>query len=488
MLHLRRTLIFTLLALVACVTPAFAHDIASRPAVVIDTDMGLDDVVTLAMALQSPHIDIVAIVACEGVSSRERGVEHLERMLNLFNRREIPLYASADVGSAKDPPPFRSFAENAVAKALPSEVKPLYQPFTPDAFVLPSKKTIILILGPLTNLATALTTNPEIKNGIAAVVVAGGPKPEESWNLRYDPEAFDTVRRAGPAIKFIAQGIASRKPEAWAEGDLAFGQQTSIGESFWIRLLADPTVRTHYCQSFPQLHDELAFLYLLDESGFDSTGEAGVFIPKDRKALINLFVHSICNGRQHKERVVFVEDSFPAGIFQADVRKRMDRIIARNGKDEWFAQTLMNELHEHLGAYSVIGVKMGLRAAELLNAPQHAMTVESHCAARPPVSCLNDGIIVATGCTPGRTLFQHVPGPKGSTRVTFSYNGRQITLALKSEYEERIRSGIQTLLKGHSLAEQAYWDGVRALGLDIWENWHRRDIFETMKESESGRK
>jgi pyrimidine-specific ribonucleoside hydrolase len=486
MLHPPRTLIFTLLALVACATPAFAHDIASCPAVVIDTDMGLDDVVTLAMALQSPHIDIVAIVVCEGVSSRKKGVEHLERLLDLFNRREIPLYAPADVGPTKDPPPFRPFAENAVARALPSDVEPLHQPFTPDAYVLPSKKTVILTLGPLTNLAAALTSNPGIKNGVATVVVAGTPKPEESWNLRYDPGAFDTVRKAGLAIKFIAQGTASHKPEAWADGNPAMGQRTSIGESFWIRLLEDPSVRRHYCQGFPQWHDELVFLYLLDESGFDPAGEAGVFTPKDREALINLFVHSICNGRQHKERVVFVEGLLPAGIFQADVRKRMDRIIAKNGEGEWLAQILTSELHEHLGAYSVIGVKMGLRAAELLNAPQHAMTVGSHCAAHPPVSCLNDGIIVATGCTPGRTLFTHIPGPRGSTQVTFSYNGRRITLALKSEYEERIRSEIQTLLKRNTLAEQAYWDGVRALGLDIWENWHRRDIFETLKESESG--
>ncbi len=48
---------------------------------------------------------------------------------------------------------------------------------------------------------------------------------------------------------------------------------------------------------------------------------------------------------------------------------------------------------------------MGLRAAELLNAPPHAMTIVSSAPPTQPVSCLNDGLLVATGSTPGRGLF-----------------------------------------------------------------------------------
>ena len=100
--------LFGLVCLVAA--PTAAHDVGDYTPVVIDSDMGLDDVVTLAMALQSPQANIAAIVACEGVASREKGAEHLERMLWLFNRKEIPLYAAVKSKRAGRAPPFRPFA------------------------------------------------------------------------------------------------------------------------------------------------------------------------------------------------------------------------------------------------------------------------------------------------------------------------------------------------------------------------------------------
>jgi hypothetical protein len=121
---------------------------------------------------------------------------------------------------------------------------------------------------------------------------------------------------------------------------------------------------------------------------------------------------------------------------------------------------------------------MGLRAAELLNAPQHAMTIVSSAPADQPVSCLNDGLLVSTGSTPGRGLFSHSPGPPGTVEASFAYNGRTVELRLKDEYRARIRTVIRGLLEQHTLEDDDYWDGVRELGLDIWQSWHRRDLFE----------
>jgi pyrimidine-specific ribonucleoside hydrolase len=165
-------------------------------------------------------------------------------------------------------------------------------------------------------------------------------------------------------------------------------------------------------------------------------------------------------------------------MLQEDVRERRDAIIAANGEDEWFAMLLLNELHAHLGAYSILGVKMGLRAAELLNAPPHSVVVVSRAPATQPVSCLNDGLLVGTGSTPGRGLFVHEPGAAGTVEASFAYNRRRVTLRLKDDYRDRIRARIGELLGQYSLADQGYWDGVRVFGLEIWQDWHRRDLFE----------
>ena len=222
-------------------------------------------------------------------------------------------------------------------------------------------------------------------------------------------------------------------------------------------------------------------MYLVDETLFWGKGSDDYWVPNSRAGINNLFTRLLIDGRQGKDRVVFVEGSLPDGVLQKDVRDRKAGIIEKNGQTEWFAQLLMNEMHEHLGAYSVIGVKMGLRAAELLNAPQHGMRVISHIKPGPPASCLNDGVIVATGCTPGRALYSYEPREPATIAVSFECNGRRIMLELKEEYRLKIRNRIKELLEKHTLEDHEYWHGVRESGLDIWENWHRRDLFEVIE-------
>ena len=468
--------LFGLVCLVAA--PTAAHDVGDYTPVVIDSDMGLDDVVTLAMALQSPQANIAAIVACEGVASREKGAEHLERMLWLFNRKEIPLYAAVKSKRAGRAPPFRPFAEEAVGRALPEKTAPFRRPFLPEAYVTGGEKTVILVLGPLTNLAAALMLKPEISQGIERVIVSGSPEANANWNMRYDPEALAAVKASGVRLTFVVpRPEGGQKPESWREGELAIGQATSIGEGLVKRLLADGLVRKHYLERLRSFQDELVFLYYADPLLFSECDDGNVFAPRNGHAIIHLLTRFISYGRQHKTRVILGERPLPDNVLQNDVRERRARLIANNGDEEWFAQLLVNELHQHLGPYSVIGAKMGLRAAELLNAPQHAMKVVSHTDAHPPFSCLNDGVIVSTGSTPGRGLFTHVPGPPGSVTVAFTYNGRGVTLTVRDEYRQKIKDEIRRLRERYTLENHEYWDEVRRLALDIWENWHRRGLF-----------
>jgi len=407
-------------------------------------------------------------------------------MLDEFNRSDVPLYSRASIGTVKTAPEVRRFAEEAIDKALRGGLRdPL--PFTPKAYVdKRGAKTTVLALGPLTNLAAALKDG-SARNGIARIMVQGPPDAEKNWNLRYDPEAFAAVRDSGIRVQFIESGPAAVKPEGWRSGGPT-GQGTSMGEALVSRLLDEPGFRQHYTQGvFANLTDELLVLACVDhdlfETGITAPGSIASLRPKDRDGIASLFAALLSEGRQAKDRVILADGSLPDAILQPDVRHRKAGIIAKNGETEWFAQLLMNELHEHLGSYSIIGAKMGLRAAELLNAPQHGMQVVSYSAAQPPVSCLNDGIIVATGSTPGRALFRHESGPAGSTRVSFSYNGRQISLAVKDEYRKKAQATISGLLKTHTLEDPEYWDGVRKASLEIWENWHRRDLFDVANRS-----
>jgi inosine-uridine nucleoside N-ribohydrolase len=461
---------------VGIAAPSVAHDEGARDPVVIDTDLGIDDAVALSMALQDPDLDVAAVVASEGVAAASTSNEQLALLLDYFNRADVPLFKAMD-GPSRQEPECRARAAAVIGRALSESSQRGGRPFSAQAYGVEGFRSTILVLGPLTQLAAALKSDPEISHRIARIVVAGDPERSDSWNMSWDPEAVTLVRTSGVPTVFVRPGTHSTKPDEWYGTSLTGGQGTSLAEELLNRLLNTADARTHYLKTLPRFHDELAVLFLMRPELFTQVAD-GVVEPEESHRVAEAITDALSRGRQRKDRVVFVEGPLPADILQPDVEARRDAIIAANGPDEWFAQLLLNELHEHLGAYSIIGVKMGLRASELLNAPQHTMTIVSAAPPAQPVSCLNDGLLVSTGSTPGRGLFRHVPGPPGTVKATFEYNGRALTLRLKDEFRARIRSTIQDLLARYTLEDDAYWDGVRELGLEIWQDWHRRDLFE----------
>ncbi len=470
------------MVLLSIASPCLAHDEGARNPVVIDTDLGIDDTVAIAMALQSPDLEVAAVVASEGVAAPATATEQLARLLDYFNRADVGLFSAMDRPSTVQPA-CRIRAAAVIDGALPEPPRLDPEPHTPQAYTVDGHRSTVLALGPLTQLAAAFRDAPEISRRIDRIIVAGDPERGDSWNLAWDPDAVNAVRQAGVPMVFVRPGANAAKPATWYVSGLTGGQKTSLGEVLLERLLATDDARAHYLQKLTDFHDELAVLFLMRPELFTEADD-GIVQPFDGQQAADAIGAALSRGRQRKDRVVFIDGPLPSTVLQPDVRERRDTILAHNGPDEWFAQLLLNELHEHLGAYSIIGVKMGLRAAELLNAPQHAMTVMSAAPPTQPVSCLNDGLLVSTGSTPGRGLFSHVPGPPGTVEATFEYNGRAVTLRLKDEFRSRIRATIQGLLARYSLEDDAYWTGVRELGLEVWQDWHRRDLFDV----KSGRK
>jgi len=454
---------------------------ASRP-VVIDTDMGFDDAVALALALQSPQLQIASIVASEGAAGRITAVHGVERMLDLFNRQEIPVFAS-ELDSSAIAPSAREPAETLVGAALPETSVWLRLPFAPAAYRSPAGPTTVVVLGPLTQLAAALEQLPELAPAIERVVVAADPASRESWNLARDPAAVRAVRHAGVRLQFVAARGRGATPAAWHKFGQPGPRGTSLGDAFLDRLLTQPAVREHIGGSLAQLHDELAVLFVLEPQLFEASRSGDVFMPSEDADVGARLAELMSRGRQLTQPVVLSDRSIPDLMLQDDIRARREAIVAANGEDEFFAELLVNELHQHLGAYSIIGAKMGLRAAELLNAPRHAMAVVSHAPSAQPESCFNDGLLVGSGSTPGRGLFTHEPGPVGTVEASFAYNRRRVTLRLKDSYRDRIQARIAELLGQYNLADQGYWSGVREFGLEIWQDWHRLDLFEASIET-----
>lgn len=151
--------------------------------------------------------------------------------------------------------------------------------------------------------------------------------------------------------------------------------------------------------------------------------------------------------------------------------------IDRHGENEWRYAVLTSELHGHVGIYSLLGVKMGLYARELLGVEAGTMHVVSYAGSTPPISCFNDGLQVATEATLGHGLIEVVHPFSPRIEAEFSTHNNSLRLRLKRDYAQILTHEIAELKALYGLGKE-YWEDVRILALRYWVEWKRKDIFE----------
>jgi pyrimidine-specific ribonucleoside hydrolase len=178
------------------------------------------------------------------------------------------------------------------------------------------------------------------------------------------------------------------------------------------------------------------------------------------------------------EGIAFAGFPLDAGIYRQDVRKIMDTALSRYGMAEWKACVLTDEIHGHLGIYSVVGAKMGIRALEYFGVGTDRLHVVSYAGSKPPVSCLNDGIQVSTGATIGQGTILLAEGSEVFPGAEFEYQGRRILLTIRTEFLRQIEADISRGIARYGLLNAGYWKLVRNLSLQYWRDWNRNELFE----------
>lgn len=201
---------------------------AAATPVVIDTDMGSDDVMAISLLLAHREIPIEAITVVNGLAHVPAGAANARRLVRaagrdtipVFEGREIPLQKTADFPKewrdASDAPVTR---ENFNAPNRERAEAWLGQRFKDAAHPVR-----ILALGPLTNLALALEgANPQ---AIEDIVIMGGAfhvrgnlgdggafktaNTTAEWNFFVDPEAAARVFRSGVPIRVVPLDATSK--------------------------------------------------------------------------------------------------------------------------------------------------------------------------------------------------------------------------------------------------------------------------------------
>ena len=247
--------------------------------IIIDTDPGQDDAVAILLALASPdEIDVIGITAVAGNVPLALTEKNARIICELAGRTDISVFAGCDR------PLGRSLvtAEHVHGKTgldgpvLPDPEMPLQSTHAVD-FIIETLRahasgTITLCpLGPLTNIATALTKAPDIAKKIAAIVLMGGAyfevgniTPTAEFNIYVDPEAADIVFKSGINITVMPLDVTHKALVTKLRNDAFRALGTPVGNA--VAEMTDFFERfdkEKYGSAGAPLHDPCVTAYLI---------------------------------------------------------------------------------------------------------------------------------------------------------------------------------------------------------------------------------
>lgn len=196
----------------------------------IDTDTASDDAVALIMALRAPDVHVVAITTVAGNVPVEQSTRNALYTLQLCGAK-VPVYAGADKPLLREYQNATWFhgRDGLGDHNYPEAEQPAEPGHAEDAIIeaIEANPGIVLVtLGPLTNVALALTKKPSIARKVGRCVVMGGAPccegnvtPAAEYNIWVDPEAARIVMRSGMPIELVGWQL-SRGDAVLREDDI----------------------------------------------------------------------------------------------------------------------------------------------------------------------------------------------------------------------------------------------------------------------------
>ncbi len=183
--------------------------------VLIDTDMGIDDSVAIALALASKAVDVRAVVGASGGTPLDQTTVNISRVLGALGPPAMPRVGR---GVDRESPPPADEDETLGADGLGDWDQPDNDAIRSSGFLDVCQQAVddakgelrILVLGPLTNVAALLGEAPALFDGVKHVYVAGGAVWAQGYaggaaefNFRCDPDAAAAVMSSGLPITVV---------------------------------------------------------------------------------------------------------------------------------------------------------------------------------------------------------------------------------------------------------------------------------------------
>lgn len=438
----RASFAFILLFIIATLS---AHPWKPRHYIIIDTDGGVDDRKAICLLLASPDVRILAVTVSDGFYKSPEAYKIVRAMLDTLWHEGLPVASGAE-------------AISLIEECLDGESSPV----------------TFIALGSLKTASEAMAGAPSFTKKVKQIIWSNEGLPgKDGFNFRAAPGAVEGVLDGPLPVSVTGAG-----------GD-AFYNDALMGEI--------SEIKTPYAHSVTGLirsmsghrfvftaYDDLVPLLLHYPSLFTASpaeGKNRFWFPSDIEALRRGTV-TILKGETVRKMQVIKTIPQDTSFYMSDLQPSAEKIRNKYGEDEWTSGIIANELHRHLGVFAIIGVKMGIRAREYFCTGVDEMSVTTHAGSVPPLSCMNDGVQVSTGATPGHGLLKVSAEAPSFPAADFTHKGKTIRITLKKELAEKVSSELKEINFVNGLDSDIYWELVRQNSIKYWLQFDRHEIFD----------
>jgi len=233
--------------------------------ILIDTDIGddIDDALAIGFALSCPEVCVKAITTVYG--DTETRAKLVLKLLRLFNREDIPVGVGIkkSLFGKEDARPINQAAVLDEKEVLPA-------PSRHNAVDLiiskanSCKDLIIVSIGALTNIATALVKETNLAKKTRLIMMGGVVNSQQAeYNVSCDPEAARIVLESGIEVLMVSLDVTMRCQLRQEELDNLANRGLPSTE-----LLMDMVKAWQRSSgnTYPVLHDPLAIAVAFDQS------------------------------------------------------------------------------------------------------------------------------------------------------------------------------------------------------------------------------
>jgi purine nucleosidase len=257
-----------LLLAALCLVASQLKAAPTRPIpIILDTDIGgdIDDAFALALVLASPELELRAVTTVSGDTHLRARIA--ARMLEAEGRPEIPV-AAGEPGKSLN----TSQASWGEGFTSPAIQKTSAVDLMKTEIERGRGATVLVAIGPLTNIAALLKRYPEEKKKIKRIVLMGGSiehgyylnsGPASEYNIAADVSASQAVFSSGVPIMMAPLDVTARLQLESRGRERLFAQSKpaiqAIRELYLLWAKATPDL-----QGIPTLHDPMAVSLLID--------------------------------------------------------------------------------------------------------------------------------------------------------------------------------------------------------------------------------